>query len=668
MTRSFCPQPAWVRTSQALVIFVFLLVLLLVEAEVRAQEIPPRKFTVRATASVQESPAQITLQWPSEGDANSYVISRRTLTSGWQQLATIGGGETSYRDGSVSVGTPYEYQIVKNTSSTYTGYGYLRAGIRVPSADYRGKIIVLVENGPASALGGELDQLQRNLTADGWAVIRRNVSQNDSPQSVKEQIKSIYNSDSANVKALLLFGHIPVPYSGDIAPDGHANHKGAWPADVYYGDMDGTWTDSSVDTVTAERAANRNTPGDGKFDQSKIPSEIELMVGRVDLHNMTCYANKSNSRSEIDLLRQYLNKNHLFRTGGLEIERRALICDNFGDKGRDPIGGSAWRLFPGAVGENIQEAPWDGYFPAATSGSYLWSYASGGGSYYYSSGVGTSDDFALNDARVVFTMFMGSYFGDWNNESNFLRAALGSGWILTSSYSGFPQSLYFPMSLGEPIGYCMRMSQNNGEGGLYPPWGQGTREVHVALHGDPTLRMHPVKPAANLSATASSGRANLTWNASADSNLQGYHVYRATAAEGPFTRVTEQPVSGTTFSDTPPAGSYTYMVRAMKLEQTPSGTYLNPSLGIFTTANVTGTPTTPISDKPLTLTVRRASANRITVVVSGDSGQRFRLESSSNFRDWSEVSTGALVGSSSEIPVNIDRSRGGVFLRTINTR
>ena len=87
-------------------------------------------------------------------------------------------------------------------------------------------------------------------------------------------------------------GNIPVPYSGDIAPDEHPNHTGAWPADVYYGDMDGTWTDQSanyqqtVNSDPADRARLSNTPGDGKFDQTTPPSAVELQVGRVDLAGM----------------------------------------------------------------------------------------------------------------------------------------------------------------------------------------------------------------------------------------------------------------------------------------------------------------------------------------------------------------------------------------------
>src|SRR6185503_17109106 len=102
-------------------------------------------------------------------------------------------------------------------------------------------------------------------------------------------------------------------------------------------------------------------------DQSNIPSRVELMVGRVDLSNLTCFSNKSYSRSELDLARQYLNKDHAFRFGEMAVERRGLICDNFPDKGFDPIANSAWRTFAAFFGpDHITEAAWDGYFPAAT--------------------------------------------------------------------------------------------------------------------------------------------------------------------------------------------------------------------------------------------------------------------------------------------------------------
>src|SRR5205823_11300015 len=164
----------------------------------------------------------------------------------------------------------------------------------------------------------------------------------------------------------------------------------------------------------------------------------------------------------------------------------------------------------------------------------------------------------------------GSYFGDWNNESNFMRASLGSGNVLTASYSGFPHTLYFPMALGEPIGYAIQLTQNNSTNTLYPPWNTGSGQVHIGLLGDPTLRMHPFRPASNLSASAAAGGMRLSWSASPE-NVAGYHVYRASAPAGPFTRITQDPLGGTSFVDSAPVGTFNYMVRAVRLEQTPSG-------------------------------------------------------------------------------------------------
>src|SRR5205085_5115579 len=142
-------------------------------------------------------------------------------------------------------------------------------------------------------LSSELLRLMKDINGNGWAIQRYDVSRNDLVTNVKSIIRNAYQADSINVKAVLLVGHIPVPYSGNLNPDGHPDHLGAWPADMYYGDMDGNWTDNSTSSGGASKPWNSNSPGDGKFDQSAMPSPVELAVGRVDFYNMTCYANKN---------------------------------------------------------------------------------------------------------------------------------------------------------------------------------------------------------------------------------------------------------------------------------------------------------------------------------------------------------------------------------------
>ncbi len=639
-TNGFCTKRALVAAG---------LICLGFASAVRAGE--PKDYAVMATAQVQSSPAQITLQWSGDSDATGYEISRNN-GGGWSTVGNVGGGSTSWTDSNVSNGGAYEYRIVKSTSAGYRGTGYLYAGINAPLKDSHGKVIFLVDNSLSDALATELKRMEWDLAGDGWIVLRHDVSRNDTPPNIKSIIRNDYYSDPSNVKAVYIFGHVPVPYSGDFHPDGHDDHVGAWVADTYYGDIDGNWTDSSVYDTSAGRPYNQNVPGDGKFDQSDIPGNIEVPVGRVDFSNLTCYANKSNSRSELDLSRAYLNKDHNFRHRVFTVARRGLICDNWGERGGEAFAASGWRNFGSFFGaDNVTAVGGWQYFPAVTSQDYLWSWGGGGGGWYTCDGVGSSDDFATQDIKSVFTMFLGSYFGDWDNESGFLRAALGSGYCLTTSWAGRPHWFYHHMGLGEPIGVSALLTQNNT--GMYENQvNYAAHQVHVTLLGDPTLRMHPVIPPGNFSGSANGNSMNLTWSPSNDSDIQGYHVYRGGGPNGTFTRLTGSPINSTSFTDSSYPGNGTYMVRAVKLERSGSGTYFNASQGVFYPENGSGGgstggggstdggggPTAPAA--PGGLNASSASASQINLTWQDNAGNEngFRVERN-NGGSWTQVTT-----------------------------
>lgn len=557
-------------------------------------EISPRLYTVEVSAEVQSSPPRIRLEWPADPNATGYTIHKKSKTeTAWQPIAALPGSAVSYTDAAVALGGAYEYQILRSTSLDYTGTGYIYAGIQAGPVESRGKILLLVDSTHRDALAAELERLVWDLRGDGWIVIRHDIPRTMGVPEVKALIQQEYFADPENVRTVFLFGHIAVPYSGDYAGDSHQNHRGAWPTDLYYADMDGVWTDSTVTSTYAERTWNHNFPGDGKFDQSLIPSDLELEIGRVDLYNMTCFANKTPSRSELDLLRQYLNKDHKFRHGRLLLPRRGLICDNFGEADGEALASTGWRNFAPFFGaENNVEVPWGGYLPEITTEGYLCSYGTGGGGWYTCAGVAGSDDFAIHDIKSVFAFFFGSYFGDWDNESNFLRAVLGSTtYTLVTGWGGRPHWFLHHMALGETIGYSARLTENNRYGGLYQPQNFGTREVHTTLFGDPTLRLHPVIPVSNLTAEEESGGIRLDWNASPDTMIAGYHVYRGSSPAGPFTRVSgASPLAATTFHDLNGSAANTYMVRALKLETSGSGTYYNLSQGLFAKAVSTSIP------------------------------------------------------------------------------
>ena len=532
--------------------------------------------SVEISAAVQASPSLIILNWIASTTTTDYIIFRKLKTgTAWgTAVDTLAGTENQYIDPTVEVGVSYEYKVIR-TGTGYTGYGYINAGIEIPVTERRGILILVVDSTFAVPLGNELKRLEEDLEGDGWKVIRCNVSRTASVTSVKALIVSSNNLDPANTRAVFLFGHVPVPYSGNINPDGHPDHKGAWPADVYYADMNGTWTDATVNTTVASDPRNHNVPGDGKFDQSSIPGDVELQIGRVDFANMPAFTS-----TEEQLLKNYLDKDHAYRNKDFTAVHRGVIDDNFGYFAGEAFAANGWKNLGPLVGPgNVIAAD---YFATMTGNSYLWSYGCGGGWYQGASGIGSTADFANSDLQGVFTMLFGSYFGDWDTQDNFLRAPLAQGKTLTNAWSGRPHWQFHHMALGENIGYDVRVSQNNSS--LYFA-NYGARFVHIALMGDPTLRNDIVAPVSGVLATTVGTSATITWTASTDTVL-GYNIYMKNDTMTDFIRLNQNPVTETSYTDTcllyP--GIYTYMVRALILQDSPSGTYYNLSQGISDTA------------------------------------------------------------------------------------
>ena len=544
-----------------------------------------KDYAVLVSATVQSDPATITLSWAQDSSAvpTSYEIARKLAdVKTWTVLATLSGNETSYTDESALPNTKYEYQV-KKAASGYTGYGYVMAGIEIPLREDRGKLILIVDRTHAADLTNELSRLQQDLTGDGWQVIRHDVNRDDTPVEVKTLIKADYDDDPDNVRSVFLFGHVPVPYSGDIVPDGHnPNHRGAWPADIYYADIDWTWGDAVITSTNATDARQHNRPGDGKFDFSTATMLADLEVGRVDLANLPQFA-----LSEKELLRQYLNKDHNFRHKLIAAAPRGLVTDFFGVFSGSAFAATGWRNFAALFGATnvVESTNWHG---TLATNSFLCTYGCGGGSFTSVDGVTTTPKLTANDPQAVFSFLFGSYFGDWDTTNNVMRAVLATPtYTLTSAWAGRPHWFVHHLGLGETIGHSTRLTQVNNNSASYKQINPGSQQIHIALMGDPTLRLHPLAPPTAPNAQAEGSQVSLSWVESVEPVL-GYHVYRAASETGPFTRVSPTLVTTNEFTDTGlTTGAYTYMIRGVRLEVSASGSYYNASQGAFVDIAVT---------------------------------------------------------------------------------
>lgn len=535
--------------------------------------------SVQIYAEIDVSVPHIILHWDTVPNADNYVIYRKSPEElSWgDPLNTYDGGTTIFLDEDVESGQIYEYRITKVLDTGTLGYGYIYCGMEIVPEHFSGNILLVIDTSNINEISTVLDSYEETLRCSGWDPIRLYVNPLDEVMDVKNSIVDLFEQDQYDIRNIFLIGHVPVPYSGSIAPDGHSNHVGAWPADGFYGDIDGFWSDSSVSNTTASSTRNHNVPGDGKFDQSVIPSDIDVPVGRVDFSDLPAF-----SESESELLQQYFTKNIDFRMKHFAPKMRGLIENNFSsyDEG---FGQNGLKNFSTLLGPgNYSYADFDN----VENDSYIWAYGCGGGTYTSAGGISSSANLAADSVQAVFTMLFGSYFGDWDSQNNFMRSALGSGTILSCSWAARPNWQFHPMGLGFDLGYCAILSQNN-PGFTYSP-GFGNRQIHVGLMGDPSLKMRMVAPPDMLSITESNGNALLTWEASPDT-VSGYYIYRKTPEASQYQLITDVSQSGLNFIDSclQKGLEYEYLVRAEKLIQTPSGSYYELSTGIKASQMIT---------------------------------------------------------------------------------
>jgi hypothetical protein len=534
---------------------------------------------------------KVVFKWLPDSNAKQYTIKRKLISENeWNlTLAELDSTANSFTDSTIEPAIAYEYFIKKKsvlktdtTDFIYDGYAYISIAEKFEIPRYNGRLLLLIDSTITDSLEYEIERFIYDLTGDGWWVVPKIVPRTEifNPDAVK-YIKSIVVDEFVNhpdsLSALIILGRVAVPYSGNNGVDGHANHQGAWVSDVYYSDIFGEYTDNKLLDTIAVRLENRNIPGDGKFDNTLIANESKLMLGRIDFYYIRYF-----KIPEKELYRNYLNKNHDFRTRKIIPSYKAYIDDNFQKHG-EIFASMIWSDFSALFG--IDSTIAGDFVRPLDSEPIIMSFGCGAGSDW---GVtNTLSLFHLDTANTggIFSMLFGSYNGDWDNRDNILRAQLAfSKYALTCHWPGRPVWHHHHLSLGLPIGYTTRISQNNQV--LYESNGKyGYRYTHVSLLGDPTLKMYYEELPYNLQISSEisqkSKLVNLSWNYD-DSDILGFDVYRSNNILSKFEKVNSEIIRDNYFADSlPNDGKNIYMLRAVKQRFTKAGSIINYSQGIF---------------------------------------------------------------------------------------
>jgi len=555
-----------------------------------------------ASADVVAAPPRVALHWLSSNEKPVTIRRRVAGESDWTVLSTNATGMFFVDDSpALRRGGVYEYEVDQRT---------LFVAIDAPPVENRGRVIVLVDRTLAAPLKQSLDDWTADLVGDGWEVIRHEVPRHydrawdqnpvnksyiDDVAQIKSVIAADYRAGPGRTKAVVLVGHVTVPLSGFGAEDGHSNTRGAWPADAFYGDIDGDWKDISINQQSQDPQL-RNVPGDGKFDPNffdphLVPSEphgrggIELAVGRIDFARMPAFQ----PLGEVDLLKRYFAKNHRYRHSDTPPTRGVIAAGLFFSlyhaQSQIIDANAAW------LGSRLFGVSSDTVFTGdifASPGSCLVGMQGGYGAYDAINNSSDSNralgvnrvstaDLAkpANEPAVWFYVLKGSFFANWNLGDNcFMRAVLATpNYGLGALFTMDTVWRFESAAVGEPLATGLVSTA------------QGRQSVRTTyLLGDPTLRLLVTPPPKNLVARQVGRRVSLRWMASPSTGAL-YAVYRSnTGIAGPFVRLTPGPITETEFTDNEaPAGRKTYMVRALVPTTTGSGSFTNISQGVFAT-------------------------------------------------------------------------------------
>jgi len=296
----------------------------------------------------------------------------------------------------------------------------------------------------------------------------------------------------------------------------------------------------------------------------------------------------------------------------------------------------------------------------------LWSYGCGAGGFQSCSGIGNTNNFVNDSFNNIFTILAGSFFGDWDNQNNYLRAPLAQS-SLSCFWGGLPKWYVHHMGLGVNIGYGALITQNNV--GFYFDGGfnRSGNSVHIALMGDPTLKMRNLNAVSLVNASSSNSKVNLNWKSVAG-NIDGYCVYKVDTINNIYSRVNTNIITDTFYTDNINyvTGNYTYAVKAIKLETTASGSYFNTGGAAFVNLNHVASGVNENSKYSFDLTVfPNPSSNMFHLNSTGNIPANSQLYI--NDITGKEVYKLAVLNDTKTIDIDLSNQPKGIYIMNLKT-
>jgi len=168
--------------------------------------------------------------------------------------------------------------------------------------------LIIVEESLVEPLYNEIEQLYEDYENEGYSPIVISYNGNSASQLREEIIAYYLDSD---IIGLLLVGDLPSAWFELFEDWNHNDTQDSdedfvdFPCDLYFADVDGIWDDLD---------------NNGIYDSHTGDMQPELKIGRIKADNLTL-----TDQDEIELLRSYFSRNHLYRTNQLQPSDAALL-------------------------------------------------------------------------------------------------------------------------------------------------------------------------------------------------------------------------------------------------------------------------------------------------------------------------------------------------------
>ncbi|PIE51231.1 hypothetical protein CSA37_12840 [Candidatus Fermentibacteria bacterium] len=176
-----------------------------------------------------------------------------------------------------------------------------------------GKVLILISEPVANTLSEKVERLADDIAAEGWSVIIQGMY-----GGTAEDIRALFQA-TTDLDGAILIGFLPCAWYEE---DYWAQEE--FPCELFLMDLDGVWEDSD---------------SNGLYDSHTGDVAPEIWLGRIDAH-------AASFGSELLMLSDYLDKNHLYRTGSMAPPARALTFidddwSSYTDCGLNSIYGSS---------------------------------------------------------------------------------------------------------------------------------------------------------------------------------------------------------------------------------------------------------------------------------------------------------------------------------------